>query len=220
MISGVSSSSYYYTANSRKSSSTDTSFQQALLTSLDADEDGKVSSDELQSALASAQTSDDPGKAGVLVSLSQSFGDLDSDSDEALDLDELATLKPSPPPASMNPSEQAEDLISSLDSDEDGVLSSDELSAAMDSDSDGSQLFTALDSDGDGVVDTDEMTAALTPPPPPQEWTSSEAGDATQNAGSASSDSTETLDRMIATLARQYGLDSGSSLGSTLSTAA
>lgn len=222
MINGVSGSSYSYTAASRKSSNADTSFQQALLTSLDADEDGKVSSDELQSALSSAQTSGDPGKAGVLVTLSESFSSLDSDSDEALNLDELAALQPPPSPGGMSASEQAEDLISSLDTDEDGVLSSEELSAALGSDSDGSELFTALDSDGDGVVDSNEVSAALTPPPPPppQQWANSDDSDTTQDDGSASNARTDTLNRMIANLAREYGLDTGDSLGSTLSTAA
>ena len=97
MISGVSSSySSLYSATTSTTKVDTQKFQEQLLSSLDTDGDGKVSSDELKTALSSSD-SDSP-ESGVLVSLSQSFSDLDSDGDDGLSLDELSAMAPPAPP--------------------------------------------------------------------------------------------------------------------------
>lgn len=233
MISGVSGSSGYYPTYSSSSTSakaSDTSFQKKLLTELDTDGDGKVSSSEVDSALSSAQQSGDNGKAGVLVSLSQNFSGLDSDADDSLDLDELAAMAPPPPPPGQT---SVEDLFASLDSDSDGEISSDELTSALSSSStssdQASELLSSLDSDDDGSVSESELAAAMMPPPPPpSDGTSTQAKSSDDSAQAASGVANgqseeqlaaQVLQRMIANLSKQYGT-AGSVSGGTVSTAA
>lgn len=174
MIGSVSSySTYTSTSSTATSSARSQQFQKELLSKLDNNGDGSVDKDELSTAL--SQKSDD----GILVSLSDNFGDLDSDSSGDLSGEEMAAMAPPPPP----PRDQAPDteladaLLSALDTDGDGSVSSDELNnglASTGSDADSQQVFSALDKNEDGTVSLDELAASLAPPPPPQQQTSSE----------------------------------------------
>lgn len=176
MIGSVSSySTYTSTSNTVSSSVRSQQFQKELLTKLDTDGNGSVDQEELKSAL--SQTSDD----GILVSLSDNFGDLDSDSSGDLSSEEMAAMAPPPPP----PRDQAPDteladaLLSVLDADGDGGISSDELSSGLanaGSSADSQQVFSVLDKNEDGTVSLDELAASLStpPPPPPQQQASSE----------------------------------------------
>lgn len=221
MISGVSSSySSLYSATSSTTKVDTQKFQEQLLASLDTDGDGKVSSDELKTALSNSD-SNSP-QSGVLVSLSQSFSDLDSDGDEGLSLDELSAMAPPPPPPGAPDTSAVDELLSALDSDGDGSVSTDELSSALGStgsSEDSSTVFSALDTNEDGSVSADELAAAMSPPAPPA--FQQQAADSTSD----SSDSTrqiaaQALDKMIANLSKQYQLEQATAVGSQLSVAA
>ncbi|WPN62003.1 XopAW family type III secretion system calcium-binding effector [Pseudomonas sp. P9_35] len=241
MIGSVSS---YLTHTSTSSTTTSSArsqqFQKELLSKLDSDGDGSVNQEELSTAL--SQKSDD----GILVSLSDNFGDLDSDGSGDLSSEEMAAMAPPPPPPRDQApnTELADALLSVLDTDGDGVVSSDELSnglASTGSDADSQQVFSALDKNEDGTVSLDELAASLAPPPPPQQASSEELfsqldadGDATVTASELSSalqagrrsDSSteqanvsEALNRMIANLSRQYSLDNVATVGKHLNVA-
>lgn len=168
MIGSVSSySTYTSTSNTVTSSARSQQFQKELIAKLDNNGDGSVDQDELSSAL--SQKSDD----GILVSLSDNFGDLDSDSSGDLSSEEMAAMAPPPPPPRDQApnTELADALLSALDADGDGGISSDELSSGLTSagsSADSQQVFSALDKNEDGVVSADELTASLAPPPPQQ----------------------------------------------------
>ena len=239
MIGSVSSySTYTSTSSTATSSARSQQFQKELLSKLDSDGDGSVNQEELSTAL--SQKSDD----GILVSLSDNFGDLDSDGSGDLSSEEMAAMAPPPPPPRDQApnTELANALLSVLDTDGDGVVSSDELSnglASTDSDADSQQVFSALDKNEDGTVSLDELAASLAPPPPPQQASSEELfsqldadGDATASelssalqAGRRSDSSTEqanvseALNRMIANLSRQYSLDNVATVGKHLNVA-
>ena len=97
-----------------------TELADALLSALDADGDGVISSDELSSGLASAGSSADSG---------QVFSALDANEDGTVSLDELtASLAPPAPPFQQSSSET---LFSQLDTDGDASISASELDSAL-----------------------------------------------------------------------------------------
>ncbi|MFP3537524.1 XopAW family type III secretion system calcium-binding effector [Pseudomonas sp. SIMBA_021] len=204
MIDSLSSnySSYY----SSSSTSRGQQLHKELFAKLDSNGDGAVDQDELKNAL--SQKSDN----GILVSLSKNFGDLDSDGSGSLSSDEMAAMAP-PPPKDRAPDTH---LLGALDSDGDGVISSDELSTALQasgnsstSSDTSSALLKILDSDSSGGISSDELKAAL------------QAG---SNQDSAPQDPqanlAEALGKMIASLSKQYQLDTSSSLGGSVNVAA
>ncbi len=105
------------------------------------------------------------------------------------------------------------ELFAKLDSNGDGAVDQDELKNALSQKSDNgilvslSKNFSDLDSDGSGSLSSDEM-AAMAPPPPkdraPQDPQANLA---------------EALGKMIASLSKQYQLDT-SSLGGSVNVAA
>ncbi|WP_095137178.1 EF-hand domain-containing protein [Pseudomonas sp. Irchel s3a10] len=184
-----------------------TDLADALISALDADGDGAISSDELSNGLTSAGSSADGN---------QIFSALDKNKDGTVSQDELtASLTPPPPP----PPQQAssDELFSQLDADGDGSISTTELSSALqtsDSTSTTSTdtsaaLLKVLDSDSSGGVSSDELKAALQAgrDHPPEEQTTS-----TQTTS-------EALNRMIANLSKQYSLDNAASVGKYLNVA-
>ncbi|EJL02934.1 MULTISPECIES: EF-hand domain-containing protein [Pseudomonas] len=101
----------------------DTELADALLSALDTDGDGVVSSDELSNGLAGTGTS---------TNSQQVFSALDTNEDGTVSLDELAaSLAPPPPPA-----QQASggELFSQLDTDGDGSINASELTSALQAD--------------------------------------------------------------------------------------
>jgi len=169
MISGVSSNSYssYTSSSTTASTAASKKFQEQLLAKLDTDGDGSISKDELSTAVSSSE-----GKDGITVTLSDAFGDLDSNDDDSLDASELASMQmPPPPPRDAAPeTDAAESLLSALDTDGDGTINSDELTAGLSSagsTADSAQVFDALDTNEDGTVSLEELTASLQPPAPP-----------------------------------------------------
>ena len=221
MISGVSSSySSLYSATTSTTNVDTQKFQEQLLSSLDTDGDGKVSSDELKTALSSSDGNSP--ESGVLVSLSQSFSDLDSDGDEGLSLDELSAMAPPPPPQGGPDTSAVDELLSALDSDGDGGVSTDELSSALastGSSEDSSTVFAALDTNQDGSVSADELAAATAAPAPP-EFQQEVAGNAGSDSDSTQQIAAQALHKMIANLSKQYQLEQTTSVGSQLSVAA
>ena len=221
MISGVSSSySSLYSASTSTTKVDSQKFQEQLLSSLDTDGDGKVSSDELKTALSSSDG--DSPQSGVLVSLSQAFSDLDSDGDNGLSLDELSAMAPPPPPPGGPDTTAADELLSALDSDGDGGVSTDELSSALastGSSEDSSTVFSALDTNQDGSVSADELAAAMAPPAPP-ELQQQAVGNTSDGTNGTQQIAAQALDKMIANLSKQYQLQQGTSVGSQVSVAA
>ena len=210
MISGISSTLTSYLSSSTSTSSTGSKkFQEELLARLDTDGDGAISKDELGSALSS------DSKDGITVSLSQAFGDLDSDDDDSLSADELAALTPPPPPPMQPASDLAEDLLGSLDSDDDGSISIEELTTGLSSTGssvDSDQVFDALDTNEDGTVSLDELTANLEPSQPQGAVADSTAQTGQMNA--------QALSRMVAALTERYDTDGSQPVGKYLDTAA
>ncbi|AKJ98348.1 histidine kinase [Pseudomonas chlororaphis] len=97
----------------------DTELADALLSALDTDGDGVVSSDELSSGLASAGSNADS---------QQVFSALDKNEDGTVSADELAaSLAPSPPPQQAS----SDELFSQLDADDDGSITASELTSAL-----------------------------------------------------------------------------------------
>jgi len=183
-----------------------TDLADALISALDADGDGAISSDELSNGLTSAGSSADSN---------QIFSALDKNKDGTVSQDELtASLTPPPPPP---PQISSDELFSQLDADGDGSISETELSSALQSSDSTSTsstdtsaaLLKVLDSDSSGGVSSDELKAALQAgrERPPEEQTAS-----TQTTS-------EALNRMIANLSKQYSLDNAAPVGKYLNVA-
>ncbi|WP_338802708.1 EF-hand domain-containing protein [Pseudomonas sp. RSB 5.4] len=183
-----------------------TDLADALISALDTDGDGAISSDELSTGLTSAGSSADSN---------QIFSALDKNKDGTVSQDELsASLTPPPPPPQQVSSDE---LFSQLDADGDGNISATELSSALQTSDNTSTtstdtsavLLKVLDSDSSGGVSSDELKAALQAgrERPPEEQTAS-----TQTTS-------EALNRMIANLSKQYSLDNAAPVGKYLNVA-
>ncbi|WP_236189974.1 EF-hand domain-containing protein [Pseudomonas pharyngis] len=184
-----------------------TELADALISALDADGDGAISSDELSNGLTSAGSTADSSKI---------FSALDKNEDGVVSQDELAaSLTPPPPPP---PQASRDELFSQLDADGDGSVTATELSSALQaSDSNSSNntdtaaaLLKVLDSDSSGGVSSDELKAAL--------HAGRERPDDEQTASNTQT-TTEALNRMIANLSKQYSLESTASVGKYLNVA-
>ncbi|WP_285355119.1 XopAW family type III secretion system calcium-binding effector [Pseudomonas sp. lyk4-R2A-10] len=183
-----------------------TELADALISALDADGDGAISSDELSNGLTSAGSTADSSKI---------FSALDKNEDGVVSQDELAaSLTPPPPP----PQATSDELFSQLDADGDGDGSVTELNSALQaSDSTSSNntdnaaaLLKVLDSDSSAGVSIDELKAAL--------HAGRERPDDEQTASNTQT-TTEALNRMIANLSKQYSLENTASVGKYLNVA-
>ncbi|MBX8623433.1 EF-hand domain-containing protein [Pseudomonas glycinae] len=187
-----------------------TELADALISALDADGDGAISSDELSNGLTSAGSTADSSKI---------FSALDKNEDGVVSQDELAaSLTPPPPP----PQATSDELFSQLDADGDGDGDGDgsvtELNSALQaSDSTSSNntdnaaaLLKVLDSDSSAGVSSDELKAAL--------HAGRERPDDEQTASNTQT-TTEALNRMIANLSKQYSLENTASVGKYLNVA-
>jgi Ca2+-binding EF-hand superfamily protein len=180
-----------------------TELADAMISALDANGDGSISSDELSNGLTNAGSSADS---------SQIFSALDKDQDGSVSKDELAaSLAPPPPPPQQVSSDE---LFSSLDADSDGSISSSELTSALQAGNSSTStdtsaaLLKALDSDSSGGVSSDELKAAL------------QAGrEQPSDSTTAQSATNEALSKMIANLSKQYSLDAVASVGKHLNVA-
>ncbi|MCU0074733.1 EF-hand domain-containing protein [Pseudomonas koreensis] len=184
-----------------------TELADALISALDTDGDGAISSDELSNGLTSAGSTADSSKI---------FSALDKNEDGVVSQDELAaSLTPPPPPP---PQASSDELFSQLDADGDGTVTATELNSALQvSDSTSSNntdtaaaLLKVLDSDSSGGVSSDELKAAL--------HAGRERPDDEQTASNTQT-TTEALNRMIANLSKQYSLESTASVGKYLNVA-
>ncbi|EJZ59475.1 Ca2+-binding protein (EF-Hand superfamily) [Pseudomonas fluorescens R124] len=183
-----------------------TDLADALISALDTDGDGAISSDELSTGLTSAGSSADSN---------QIFSALDKNKDGTVSQDELtASLTPPPPPPQQASSDE---LFSQLDADGDGNISATELSSALQTSDNTSTtstdtsaaLLKVLDSDSSGGVSSDELKAALQTgrERPPEEQTAN------------NQTTSEALNRMIANLSKQYSLDNAAPVGKYLNVA-
>lgn len=178
-----------------------TELADAVISALDADGNGTISSDELSNGLTSAGSSADS---------SQIFSALDKNQDGTVSKDELAaSLTPQPPQQA-----SSDELFSSLDADSDGNVGASELTSALQaghsstSSDSSAALLKALDSDSSGGVSSDELKAAL------------QAGrEQTSDSTTAQSTTSEALNKMIANLSKQYSLDKVASVGKYLNVA-
>ena len=184
-----------------------TELADALISALDADGAGAISSDELSNGLTSAGSTADSSKI---------FSALDKNEDGVVSQDELAaSLTPPPPPP---PQASSDELFSQLDADGDGTVTATELNSALQtSDSTSSNntdtaaaLLKVLDSDSSAGVSSDELKAAL--------HAGRERPDDEQTASNTQT-TTEALNRMIANLSKQYSLESTASVGKYLNVA-
>jgi Ca2+-binding EF-hand superfamily protein len=184
----------------------DTDLADALISALDTDGDGAISSDELSSGLTSA---------GSTADSNELFSALDKNKDGTVSQDELtASLTPPPPPP---PQINSDELFSQLDADGDGSVTATELSSALQTNNGTSStstdtsaaLLKVLDSDSSGGVSSDELKAAL--------QTGRERPDEEQTA--STQNTTEALNRMIANLSKQYSLDNAAPVGKYLNVA-
>ncbi|WP_322844438.1 XopAW family type III secretion system calcium-binding effector [Pseudomonas sp. B33.4] len=184
----------------------DTDLADALISALDTDGDGAISSDELSSGLTSA---------GSTADSNELFSALDKNKDGTVSQDELtASLTPPPPPP---PQINSDELFSQLDADGDGSVTATESSSALQTSNGTSStstdtsaaLLKVLDSDSSGGVSSDELKAAL--------QAGRERPDEEQTASTRST--TEALNRMIANLSKQYSLDSAAPVGKYLNVA-
>ncbi|MCP1486792.1 Ca2+-binding EF-hand superfamily protein [Pseudomonas fluorescens] len=182
-----------------------TDLADALISALDIDGDGTISSDELSSGLTSA---------GSTADSNELFSALDKNKDGTVSQDELtASLTPPPPPPQIN----SDELFSQLDADGDGSVTATELSSAVQTGNSTSStstdtsaaLLKVLDSDSSGGVSSDELKAAL--------QAGRERPDEEQTASTQST--TEALNRMIANLSKQYSLENTASVGKYLNVA-
>ncbi|WP_448110414.1 XopAW family type III secretion system calcium-binding effector [Pseudomonas lini] len=174
-----------------------TELADALISALDTDSDGAISSDELSNGLTSA---------GSTADSAEIFSALDKNEDGTVSQDELVASLTPPPPQQVS----SEELFSQLDTDSDGSVTTTELSSALASDSTSSTstdnsaaLLKILDSDS-----SDELKATL------------QAG-REQNTDSSTEqfNVTEALSKMIANLSKQYSLDNVATVGKYLNEA-
>ncbi|KDD68690.1 histidine kinase [Pseudomonas mandelii PD30] len=181
-----------------------TELADALISALDADGDGAISSDELSNGLASA---------GSSAGSTEIFSALDKNEDGSVSQDELAaSLAPPPPPPQQVSSEE---LFSQLDTDSDGSVTATELTSALQTSSTSSTstdtsaaLLKVLDSDSSGGVSSDELNVAL------------QAGrERNTDSSTDQSNVTEALNKMIANLSKQYSLDNVATVGKYLNEA-
>jgi Ca2+-binding EF-hand superfamily protein len=178
-----------------------TELADAVISALDADGNGTISSDELSNGLTSAGSSADS---------SQIFSALDKNQDGTVSKDELAaSLTPQPPQQA-----SSDELFSSLDADSDGSVSGSELTSALQaghsstSSDTSAALLKALDSDSSGDVSSDELKTVL------------QAGrEQTSDSTTTQSTTSEALNKMIANLSKQYSLDKVASVGKYLNVA-
>jgi len=178
----------------------DTELADALISALDADGDGAISSDELSNGLTSAGSNADS---------SEIFSALDKNEDGVVSKDELAASLTPPPPPPQQVSSEA--LFSQLDADSDGSVSATELNSALQANDSSSStstdtsaaLLKVLDSDSSGGVSSDELKAAL------------QAG-REKNSSTDQVNVTEALNKMIANLSKQYSLDKVATVGKYL----
>ena len=178
-----------------------TELADAVISALDADGNGTISSDELSNSLTSAGSSADS---------SQVFSALDKNQDGTVSKDELAaSLTPQPPQQA-----SSDELFSSLDADSDGSVSGSELTSALQaghsstSSDTSAALLKALDSDSSGDVSSDELKTVL------------QAGrEQTSDSTTTQSTTSEALNKMIANLSKQYSLDKVASVGKYLNVA-
>ncbi|QAY87550.1 XopAW family type III secretion system calcium-binding effector [Pseudomonas arsenicoxydans] len=178
-----------------------TELADALISALDANGDGAISSDELSNGLSSADSSADNKEI---------FSALDKNEDGTVSKDELtASLTPPPPPQQVS----SDALFSQLDTDSDGSVTATELSSALQASNGTSStntdtsaaLLKALDSDSSGGVNSDELKAAL------------QAGrEKTSDSSTGQFNVNEALNKMIANLSKQYSLDNVASVGKYL----
>lgn len=182
-----------------------TELADALISALDADSDGAISSDELNNGLTSAGSS-----AGSSADSTEIFSALDKNEDGVVSKDELtASLAPPPPPPQQASSDE---LFSQLDANSDGSVSDSELSSALQASSTSTTssdtsaaLLKVLDSDSSGGVSSDELEAAL------------QAGrEKNSNSATDQVNVTEALNKMIANLSKQYSLDKVATVGKYL----
>ena len=184
MVSSITSSSSLMTAlmaKLQKTQQTDAATKAAaakqVFAKVDANGDGKVTSDEL-AAISSTSSS---SKAAAIVKAN------DKDGDNALNQEELASFLNQLTSNGINGSNNAQlaeargDLMSIADSDEDGSLSYAEFASVKPddvSDEQSQALFKSVDTDGDGALSSDEVSAfesnrpqgpqaMMGPPPPP-----------------------------------------------------
>lgn len=159
--SSLTASSTSSTGSSEATEDTSTDFASSIISALDTDGDGVISSSELEAALQSSQD--------ILSSLNDS-------SAQSRAFEAGQQQPPSPPPSS---EETASSIVSDLDADGDGVVSAKESGLSE-------SQFSSLDSDGDGSLTTDELSsqiaAAMPPPPPPPEQQSSTSSSSSSNA--------------------------------------
>jgi Ca2+-binding EF-hand superfamily protein len=143
---------------------------QRLIDSLDTDDDGKLSAEEIDAAFKAAGLSSDDGSG---------FASVDADGDGAITATELGSAIETamqahgprggphgPPPGGPQPSgeETATSLVSAFDTDQDGGLSLAEITSALgieDDDDGAASAFTSLDADGDGVLSSAEIASAV-----------------------------------------------------------
>lgn len=171
-----------------------TGLADALISALDTDGDGAISSDELSNGLTSADST-------------EIFSALDKNEDGTVSQDELAASLAPPPPQQVS----SEELFSQLDADSDGSVSATELSSALQTSSTSSTstdtsaaLLKMLDSDDS----SDEWKVAL------------QAGrERNTDSSTDQSNVTEALNKMIANLSKQYSLDNVATVGKYLNVA-
>ncbi len=209
-----------YGYGTKHSATSESSFAEALLTSMDSDSSGSIDSAEFSSAALALSISDESA-------ISSAFTALDSDGDGSVSSDELNTAltqmsssaagsMPPPPPSGENDvGLSADEMTSMLEE----VSSTDENLASLLSSV--VENFDAADADGDGKVtfaeamsyqrssesntDTTEMStvsaAGGTPPPPPPP-SSSEDEDTgyTEDELSAMADSVSSTDSALSSL--------------------
>ncbi len=165
MISSINSSSSLMTAlmaklSQSQQSSPNSAAAKAVFSKIDANGDGKVTSDEL-AALGTGDSSAS-GKAAAIMSAS------DKDGDKALNEEELASFLNQLTSNGIAGGHHAQlaaargGVMVAIDENGDGALSYAEFSAMKPddiSDEDSQNLFNAVDANGDGILSSDEINA-------------------------------------------------------------